>query len=349
MTEHLIRLSPAEYINQVGILKKLPEIIKQHGYQNPVVLTDTTVREIIPDYLPDNFLDNYPLSLFSGNATKKEIKRLTGLLKGYDLILAFGGGQLMDTAKVVADNLRIALINIPTLPSNCAALTTKSILYSEQGHEMIGAHRQSQAVTMVLLEPKLLQNAPEPYVLSGIGDTLAKFYEIRLRLTDNKLDLVTAAISRQYLDICRDEILKVGDYRELDRTQLINFLDTIFLIAASVDGLANLDGRSVLAHAFYNAYMKYQTGKKKTHGEVVALGNLFQLHLEGNQVELLKELEDYHQRIGLPLTIKDIYLDSQYLEDMANYIAQPDNIRVQTIFPNINSQEILSALEKLEI
>lgn len=348
MVERIVRLSPAEYINEAGILKKLPEILESHHYYRPVILTDETVRGVISSFLPEGFLDSYPVVIFEGNATWEEIKRLTQLLGDYDTIIAFGGGQLMDTAKVVADNLHITLINVPTLPSNCAAITTKSIIYSKESHEMVGAHRQSRAVSVVLLEPELLKSAPYHYILSGIGDTLAKFYEIRLRLTEEKKTLVSAAIGRNYLDICRREMLKVTDISSLSGEELINFLDTIFLIAASVDGIADLDGRSVAAHAFYNAYVKYQKGQKKTHGEVVALGILFQLELEGNQGDYLQELKEYYRITGLPLTLSDVYLESDSLDRISSYISRKEDIRMQSIFPNIDSEDVLHALKCLE-
>ena len=213
---------------------------------------------------------------------------------------------------------------------------------------MIGAHRQSQAVSIVLLEPELLKAAPFEYILSGIGDTLAKFYEIRLRLRDEKLSLVTAAIARNFLEICRKEMLQVVDISKLSGEGLINFLDTIFLVSASIDGIADLDGRSVAAHAFYNAYVKYNKGQKKTHGEVVALGILFQLHLEKNQQLFLKELGEYYKQIGLPTKLTDVYLDKSYLERIADYISNPNDIRMQTIFPNIGTYEVLEALNRLE-
>ncbi len=42
--------------------------------------------------------------------------------------------------------------------------------------------REKKPVGAVVLEPELLQNAPLEYLRSGIGDTLAKYYEIRQTL-----------------------------------------------------------------------------------------------------------------------------------------------------------------------
>lgn len=347
MVRRVIRLSPSEYINEEGILKTLPEIIRSHRYLHPVILTDSIVREIIIPYLPAGFLEKYQVEYFRGNATYQEIDRLTKLFRNYDAIFAFGGGQLLDTVKVVADNLGIALVNIPTLPSNCAAITTKSIIYSEDTHEMIGFHRQRQSVSMVLVEPKLLQTAPYKYILSGIGDTLAKFYEIRLRLTKEKSKLVTIDVGRTYLEICRNEMLKVTDINGLSDENLINFLDTIILIAASVDGIADIDGQSVLAHAFYNAYVKFQEGTRKTHGEVVALGILFQLYIEKNQDAYISELKTYYEIIGLPTTLADINWKITDLNKFVSYIINKDDIRVQSLFPNLSSETVLEVLNLL--
>lgn len=66
-----------------------------------------------------------------------------------------------------------------------------------------------------------MKNAPLEYLRSGIGDTLAKYYEIRRRLTDDQIHSLSLSLA-----------------------------------ASLVDGFADLDGRSVAAHTFYNAYSR---------------------------------------------------------------------------------------------
>ena len=87
---------------------------------------------------------------------------------------------------------------------------------------------------------------------------------------------------------------------------MTNLFDTIFLVAASVDGILDQDGRSVIAHAFYNGYVKVKLDYIKTHGEAVALGSLLQTIIEREPSAVYrKEIEDYHAKIGLPLTLKN--------------------------------------------
>lgn len=348
MIDKTIRMSPAEYINEKGILKQFPQLLERHGVKNPVVLTDEIVYPIIERYLPDGFLKHYPVELFGGYCTFEEIERLTERFKNYDALLAFGGGQLIDTAKVVSDNLTIPIFNSQTVPSNCAAITTKSIVYSEE-HEKIANVRHKKAVDVVLLEPDILINAPREYILSGIGDTLAKYYEIRRRITDNKLDSVTSRIGHFFIELCREEMLKITDLEKIREESLINLFDTIFFVAASVDGVSDHDGRSVLAHAFYNAYVKIQPHYKKTHGEAVALGSLLQVIIEGEKSEHLRqEIESYHKVIGLPLTLKglDLTTDSE-LDELAAYITRKSDVRVQSVFPDLDLTRVRSALEEI--
>ncbi|MGT2929797.1 iron-containing alcohol dehydrogenase family protein [Streptococcus dentasini] len=347
MVNRIIRFSPSEYINEPGALAQLPEIIDRYSLKNPRILTDTTVYQVIKDYLPDRFLEIYPLTYFEGNCTFEEIDRLVEIFQEHDAILAFGGGQLMDTAKMVSDHLKIPIIASQTVPSNCAALTTKSIIYS-QTHEKIDNVRHNKSVDVVLLDPELLVRSPRSYVLSGIGDTLAKFYEIRRRLTNDKADLLSIEIGRFYIELCRREMLSVTDYQSLTGKALINFIDTIFLVAASVDGIADKDGMSVAAHAFHNAYVKVKPTDRSTHGEIVALGNLFQVLLEGNQ-ELTREIITYYRQLGLPLSLADLGLtDEAAIEALVPYLARPEDYRFRTIFPDATIGEIASVIQQLK-
>ncbi|MFD0897077.1 iron-containing alcohol dehydrogenase family protein [Loigolactobacillus binensis] len=346
--ENLIIQTPNVYIDEPGIIKQVPLILNKYGYIQAAILTDNNVLSAVSDYVPDHFFEEYPTWLFQGNCTFHEIERLTDAITGSDALVALGGGQLLDTAKCVADNLHIALINVPTLPSNCACITTKSIVYSEQ-HEMIANVRHKQSVQMVLVDPRIQLEAPYEYILSGIGDTLAKWYEIRRRLTTEKNNSVISNLARHFIETCRDEMLKVTGIKNLTDQELRNLIDTIFLVAASVDGWAGLDGRSVAAHNFYNAYIKVYSQHTRTHGEIVAVGILVQLAIE-NEWQDLQKLTPYYKQIGLPLTVDELGLSDNIadLTQIALEMAKKDNIRMQSIFPDITTDVILKALKFVE-
>lgn len=136
--------------------------------------------------------------MFTGYCTFQEVERIEKIITDADALIAFGDGQLVDTAKLVTDNLSIKSVIVQTVPSNCAAFITKSIVYSE-AHEKIANVRHKKAVDLVLLEPDILKTAPRKYLLWGIGDTLAKFYEIRRQITKENENLVSAQIGKSIL------------------------------------------------------------------------------------------------------------------------------------------------------
>lgn len=347
MANRVIRQSPGIYINEPGILKSIEGILADLEIQYPVIVTDELVKKVTADFLPAHFYETYPLFLFAGANTFAEVSRLVDLISQFqvDGLIALGGGQLMDNAKLVADQLKVKLINIQTVPSNCAALTTKSIVYNH-AHEMIESVRIANPIAAVLIEPRLLKESPRPYLNSGIGDTLAKFYEIRRRLPKDRLSLATEKAARFFLDECRDEIIAVKGVDQLESEQLINFLDTVFLFAAAVDGFADSNGRSVAAHTFYNAFMKVKGVTKFTHGEIVALGNLIQVELEANQ-GLISEIHSYYPHFGLPEKLSDLAISDREAREIAIQMTDVQNERMQSIFPAISAEQILAVFERL--
>lgn len=348
MTWNPVRLSPAEYVNEAGILKQLNQILKDKNYQRPVVLTDQTVIKATVDYLPIHFYEEHRVLIFNGNCTYPEAERLEQALKDEDVMIALGGGQLLDTAKNVADDAKIDLINIPTVPSNCASITTKSMVYSEDNHEMIGRRRHPEPVKLVLVDPLLLRQAPKQYLLSGIGDTLAKWYEIRRRLNVPEAAGAILDIARRTIEISKERTLAIHDLANIDDETFTNLLDTIFLVAASVDGFAASKGRSVAAHSFHNSYLKAVDHPVKTHGEIVALGVLVQLAIEQENDELTKLIR-FYQQIGLPSRLEDLNLQSgtTTIHVIASDMVDLKNVRIQTVYPGLSEERVFSAINSL--
>lgn len=101
------------------------------------------------------------------------------------------------------------------------------------------------------------------------------------------------------------------------------------------------------AHTFYNAYVKIIGPQRFTHGEIVALGNLFQVTLEDNSA-LIKEIRSYYPQVGPPLSLSALGVTKEdQLNSLAEYMAQPDNVRMQSIFPGISPADIRQTLLKL--
>jgi uncharacterized oxidoreductase len=340
-----VRFGTFEYINKKGILRQLDEVLINKGYKKPLLFTDDNVIKFCNVFFPKNFFLKNNVILFNGNCTYEETKRVLSEIGCPDIIVALGGGQLLDTAKNLADKRNIDLMNVPTLPSNCAAVSSGSVMYSEKKHEMIGHEAHEQPVKFVLVDPNLLRKSPKNFLISGIGDTLAKWYEIGKRLEKSKSDGPTIELAKESIKICKDQMFSIESLDNIKDSKFSAILDTIFLIAASVGALAGNEGVSVVAHSFYNNYLSLPIDSNKTHGELVAFGILIQLFIERKFNEIEK-LVKYYKKIGLPFCLKNLSLTSEEeIKILSKKIADEKNKRVRSIFPNVNEEEVSSAIK----
>ncbi|MFM6307687.1 MAG: iron-containing alcohol dehydrogenase, partial [Dolichospermum sp.] len=122
-----------------------------------------------------------------------------------DIIIAIGGGKALDTAKLVAHQLVLPVITIPTSAATCAAWTALSNVYSTTGAFLYDV-ALSRCPDLLILDYNLIQTAPQRTLVAGIGDAIAKWYEASVSSGDSQQTLIIAAV--QQARVLRDILLQ---------------------------------------------------------------------------------------------------------------------------------------------
>jgi glycerol dehydrogenase len=310
-----VTVGPAQYIRNNGLLEDAGTYIKNFG-KTAALIGGHISKEIVEVSLRKSLTEHGILlkhSLwYGGESSQTNIDKLVDKLtnENIDILIATGGGKSIDTVKVVAYRLNKPLVVIPTIAATCAAATPISILYSNEG-EFIGIERKSKAPDLVLVDSNIIMNAPVRFLIAGIGDTLAKWFETRSsvkKATPTALNQTAIAIAGQVyktlLQIGKEAVTAVNTQKVT--RELEDVIDTIILVSGSVSGYGGDDCRTAGAHAIYSGLTIFPEVHETYHGEIVAFGILAQLCMENTSEDELKALISYYQEIDLPYTLKQM-------------------------------------------
>jgi glycerol dehydrogenase len=304
---------PTVYIQEPHILQQSGEWLKKFGQQLFIITGKTAWQKAGPQ-LEESlgmYALHYDMCYFNGECTYEEAERILALLpENTDLIVAVGGGQCMDTAKAVAQRSGIKMATVATLASTCAATTPLSIMY-KPGHEYVGVEYYDFCPVLTLVDPLIIAEAPYRYLVAGIGDTLAKWYEAgpinhgKFQNAKTRLGLKTAELARDLLmEFSEQAIHESKEANAGDALRQI--IDTNILLAGLVGGIGHHTCRSSGAHAFHNGMTCIDDIHGTYHGELVAFGILCQLMLENKPEEQIVELMHFYRTIGLPVSLFDM-------------------------------------------
>ena len=115
---------------------------------------------------------------FMGESSDKEINRLVeiGKANNADIIIAAGGGKVIDTGKAVAYEMKVPVIVVPTIAATDAPCSALSVIYTEDGvfERYLVLPKNPDCV---LVDTAVVAQAPVEYLVSGMGDALATFWE----------------------------------------------------------------------------------------------------------------------------------------------------------------------------
>lgn len=351
--EDIVRSGPNRYICQNGILKNFAEFIEE--YDNLTIVTGFKSYQAFIDYV-ETVPDKSTVIQHSGYSSPEEIKKIASEANQADVIIGIGGGIILDTAKAVADTLGISYMTIPTVAGTCAAATPLSVIYTPEGAFLkVAYHTNSSSLT--LIDPAFLINAPISYLKSGIGDTLAKWFEAEaiIRYADNEKSqslMVQAGLNQSvYLrDILLEDSIRAVESSERGEVTpaFTRVIEAIITLSGTVGGFAGRYGRIAGAHAIHNGLSYINETHQILHGQKVAYGILVQLAIE-KRTDEITSLLDFYKQLGFPTKFADLGIITNQTNArniIAAHAVKPEESL--QLMGDFSTQDIINALDYLE-
>jgi len=308
-------------------------------------------------------LKNQDLSVNSANlqfdCCYEDISKVKNIIlnNNHDAVVAAGGGKVLDSGKFIADSLNIPCITVPLSASTCAGWTALSNIYTKNGQFIKDVTLRSCPKVLVY-DHKFIQTAPSRTLASGIADALAKWYESSLTSSTIDDGLVQQAI--QISRVLRDQLLIDGGKAFKDEfknnSSWRNTIEACGLTAGLVGGIGGEKCRTAAAHAIHNAITQIITPNKFLHGEIVGVGLLLQLRLEGmknnNKLadQTIKQLLVLMKQLDLPTTISELGInvfENNNLEKIANFTCR-DKSEIHFLPFEIRKQDIIEIIANFE-
>ena len=305
---------PGKYIQGAGALKELPALIKRFGQRGLILASPTVQKTILPECGIDLNAHSFSVERFQGECCEKELSRLASVIReqDVDVLAGMGGGKTIDTAKIAADRAGIPVIIVPTIASTDAPCSGCAVLYSELG-TMESVYYQKSNPAAVLVDTEIIVRAPVRFLVSGMGDALATWFEAKscsLSHSKNACGGLTTLTGLNIARLCYDTLLQYGNAARIaaERGIITPALEHIVEANILLSGVGFESGGLASAHSIHNGFTVLEETHAFYHGEKVAFGLLAGLQLTDVSPEESNTVFSFCEQVGLPTTLADIGL-----------------------------------------
>lgn len=273
---------------------------------------------------------------FGGECSLAEIERVKEQARrqGARVIVGAGGGKVLDTARAVAADLDLPVVNCPTVASSDAPCSALSVIYTAEGAvQEYRIYRKNP--DLVLVDTRVIAQSPPRLLVAGMGDALATWFEARTCVEGNVKNMRGGASTQSALalaELCYRTLLRDGAdaLSALSARTPTPALERLVEANTLLSGLGFESSGLAAAHAVHNGLTAVPQTHAYFHGEKVAFGVLLQLMLEGKPGSLLDEVLEFANRVGLPTTLAAIGL-AEITGGMLDQIAARSSAPGETI------------------
>ncbi|KPA80024.1 bacterial-type glycerol dehydrogenase [Leptomonas pyrrhocoris] len=313
---------PGRYVQGPGAIDLLGDELSRFGKQ-ALILADPFVAETMKDKILKslNGKVDVKLEVFSRECCDHEIHRLADN-KGVDVVAGIGGGKTMDTCKAVAHTLKVPIAVVPTIASSDAPCSALSVIYTRTG-EFDRYLFLPKNPDLVLMDSDIICKAPVRFLVSGMGDALATYFEAESAFathSGNMTGYMGAYTAMGLARMCYDTLLEYGVMakRACEAKTTCPALERIIEANTLLSGLGFESGGLAACHAIHNGLSIIEECHHFWHGEKVAIGVLASMFLVDRPPEVVNRVYQFCEDVGLPTTLADIGIKSISPEQLMN-------------------------------
>ena len=254
-----------------GITKKKAILVTEEFLKNTY---SDIVREICDDFGEAPVFTVSDADYETASALAKKIS-----MESIGVVIGFGGGRVLDTAKYAAHISKAVYICLPTTLSNDSLASPFSVLTME------GRSRKTlpcKIPTAIIVDTEMIRKAPVSQTMSGIGDTIGKYtavydWAIAAKAGNARLDDFAYSIA----SMCCDSIMYC-DEKSIQSKHFMTALSRALVMGGLAMEIAGSSRPcSGSEHLFAHAIEEYYPDIKISHGLAVALGCVGAANFQG--------------------------------------------------------------------
>jgi glycerol dehydrogenase len=323
---------PGKYIQGLGAIGELPALINLLGKKGLVLASPSVNNKILPKCGIDLTGQSIHVESFRGECCEDELARLSPIItqKHVDVLVGMGGGKTIDTAKIAADRANIPVIIVPTIASTDAPCSGCAVLYSNDGIFDSVCYQKANPAA-VLVDVGIIAAAPTRFLVAGMGDALATWFEARScdrTQSPNECGGYGTMVGLHIAKLCYETLVQYGEAAKVasERHIVTPALEHIVEANILLSGIGFESAGLAAAHAIHNGLTALGETHSFYHGEKVAVGVLAGLQLTDAPTGESAAVFSFCEDVGLPTTLADIGLgnaDRERLMDAAEKACAP--------------------------
>ncbi len=315
-----VMLAPPKYIQGERVLEQIGRYLEIYDFRRFAVLASARGHGAealqIVEQLAATGADAVT-SVFGGECSLSEIEARASELQAaaVECLIAVGGGKCVDAGKCIAHRLQVPLVVVPTLASNDAPTSAVSVLYTPEGAAS-GAEFFPHNPIMVVVDTRVIADAGERYLVAGMGDAMATWYEAKVCIENPDARTVLGAYPTLAACAIGETCAATLFARGIEAAAAVRdnrvdeTLESIVEANTLLSGVGFESGGLAAAHGFAQGYSTLpEVESNYLHGEMVAMGLIAQLMIQ-DQPDEARRVAEFFAAVGLPVHLGQIGLDA---------------------------------------
>jgi len=316
----LFRSVDIPLIVEVGerVRKRLPELLERLGISSAVIVTGRKSYEVAGRKIEERISDRVFGRFFVEDSKMEVAKNIVVSLSYSDVdgVLGIGGGKVLDIAKIIASDLGVPFVSVPTVASH-DGIASPVASFKENGKPV---SILVNPPTAVLADLTILRHSPIRLLRSGYGDLISnvvavKDWKLGKEKRGEEFNEVAASMAMMPAKL----MLMSAERLDL-RNQIETLVRGLILSGVAISLVGSSRPASGSEHKFSHALdiLGYGNG---THGEQVALGTIIMEYLhekyygEGDWELIRMSLE----KIQAPTTARELGLTKEQVVEALMY------------------------------
>jgi len=309
-----ILTAPNRYIQGYGVIGDFGKYIAYLG-SRPFIIGGRTALSTIKESVSKSVAENSMecgFAVFSGKGTRADASEFVSQATefGADIIVGAGGGLALDTAKAVVYEMGLPLVIVPTIASTDAPCSAEALQYTDD-HQFDREIVLKRNPDVILVDSKIITEAPTRFLVAGMGDALATWFEARTCSGSGAKNFSASLATETGLTMARlayDILMEYGVAAKLavDQNAVTPAVEMVIEANTLLSSVGFENCGVGAAHSISVGLGLLRGAEECLHGELVGFGVIANLVLENYPKDETRRVIDFCSAVGLPVTLNQL-------------------------------------------